>query len=113
MAWHGDMAHSAGHGQSWMFLVLVIRRPFPKGCHLSGGDGRQAGATNITDYYLRSVEDCVSSLTCITNMSARPGYGSLTGLARVRKMLSRRRPSIVRANRTEKKEKSEEYMYIV
>ena len=32
-----------------MFLVLVTNKRFPKGCHLFGGDGRQAGTTTITD----------------------------------------------------------------
>ena len=34
-----------GHVRSWMFLVLATRKSFPKGCHLFGGDGRQAGTT--------------------------------------------------------------------
>ena len=36
-----------------MFLVLATRNTFPKGCHLFGGDGKQAGATTITDLQFR------------------------------------------------------------
>ena len=34
-------------------IVLVTRKPFPKGCHLFGRDGRQAGTTTITDLQFR------------------------------------------------------------
>ena len=29
--------------------MLATSKTFPKGCHLFGGDGRQAGTTTITD----------------------------------------------------------------
>ena len=40
----------ADHG---VFFVLATRKPSSKGCHLFGGDGRQAGTTTITDLQFR------------------------------------------------------------
>ena len=75
LQWHGpwhDTTYAIwsilrGHGRSWMFLVLETRKRFPKGCHLFGGDGKQAGTTTITDLQVSAPR--VPPLTHVPNSS--------------------------------------------
>ena len=43
------MADTADGCKSNFVLENLIGKTFPKGCHLFGGDGRQAGTYTITD----------------------------------------------------------------